>query len=191
MISLIEASPDPSAGQLSFTLTRATNGMMYLFEARGRNWSFGVDSKERARLSLGREVWFCVLEEHTMFSECSFWRDGVEIWGICHDPDAGGVYHLEERGNLPEIYDEIRNARLKEQEMLRGEDAGIDVMISVPMDLCERMTSYGGGDDGPEGDYSQLYSPIIQPGPKVGMRLFLLMNTMAIFSRIKDIFRKK
>jgi hypothetical protein len=28
--------------------------MMYLFEARGRNWSFGIDSKERARLSLGR-----------------------------------------------------------------------------------------------------------------------------------------
>ena len=54
MLSLLEATPDPSAGQLSFTLTRATNGMMYLFEARGRNWSFGIDSKERARLSLGR-----------------------------------------------------------------------------------------------------------------------------------------
>ena len=126
-----------------------------------------------------------------MFSECSFWKDGVEIWGICHDPDAGGVYHLEERGNLPDIYDEIRNARLKEQEMLRGEDAGIDVMISVPMDLCERMTSYCGDDDEPEGDVAELYSPIVTPDAKKEIRPNILMNTMAFFSRIKDVFQKK
>ncbi|BBI52306.1 hypothetical protein HORIV_47270 [Vreelandella olivaria] len=38
----------------------------------------------RRSISKGHEVYFCVAEEHVMFSEASLWVDGQEIWGVTH-----------------------------------------------------------------------------------------------------------
>lgn len=189
LLEALQASTNPEEGELAFCMTRSPDGLIHLFEAGGRNWLFGFNNEERKRLSAGRRVWFCILEEHTMTSECCFWENETEIWGVCHDPEAGGVFHLEERGVLPSGYLMIRNAAIKKQEAEGGEDSGVDLVISVPMDLGELTTGYGGGDDGPQGEYMELYSKFVPPEPEIGPKLSILMNVMALGSRAVDLIR--
>jgi hypothetical protein len=191
LLSSLEAYSDSSAGPLSFCLNRSTNGLLYLFEARGRHWTYGSYDNERCRLSLGREIWYCVYDERTMFSEFCFWKDGVEIWGVCHDLEAGGVFHLEERGVLPKEYFTLRDEKIREQKSHGGENAGIDEIISVPMELCKQLTFYDGGDDCPDGAHCLLYSPVIPPEPKIGFCAYAIMNILAMGSRLVGLFGKR
>jgi len=187
--SLLDAHEDSTVGDLAFCCTRDSSGLVHLFEAAGRNWLFGFVKNERQRISKNREVWFCVLEEHTMTSECCFWRDGAEVWGITHDSETGEVFHIEERGNLPEVYHQFKDRRLREQREEENKGSGIDCMISLPMDLCSHFTAYDGDVSGPIGEYFELFSASEPAPPKVGCLLFLLMNSMAIGSHLADRFR--
>ncbi len=187
--SLLDAHLDSNAGDLAYCCTRDQNGLIHLFEAAGRNWHFGFDQVERQRISKNREVWFCVLEEHTMTSDCCFWRDGSEIWGVTHDSETGDVFHIEERGQLPEVYQRFKDRRLREQQEEDKKGSGIDCMISLPMDLCSHFTSYDGDVSGPNGLYFELYSTSEPSPPKVGCLLSLLMNSLALGSHLTDRLR--
>lgn len=191
LLAALEASPNPEAGELSYVMTRSTDGLIHLFEAGRRNWLFGCNESERKRLSSGRGVWFCMLEEHTMTSECCFWEEGVEKWSVYHNPELGGVFHLEERGTLPVFYGEIRDRVFEEQIAEGGEECGVDLVIAVPMELSKQITGYDGGYDGVEGETIELYSKIIPPEPNISIRAHIVMNTLAAISRVLDVLRKR
>lgn len=156
ILSELEASPDPAVGELAFCMTRSADGLIHLFEARGRHWQFGFNNVRREKLSIGRGIWFCVLEEHTMISECCFWENGREVWGVCHDYQTGDIFHLEERGELPGSYYLLKDRAIREQKIEGDEDWGVDLIISVPMVLSKQMTGYDGNFNGPVGEYIEL-----------------------------------
>jgi len=188
LFSHLDADRDPNMGELAFCCTLDSNDLLHVFEAAERDWLFGFDPSKRKQISKNREVWFCVLEEHTMISECCFWRNGVEIWGVTHDSECR-VFHLEERGELPEVYQQLKKRRLTEQQDEEQRNSGIDVIISLPMDLCCHFTSYDGDVDGPSGEYFELFSGSKPAQPKVGFLLTIFMNIMALTSRIGDRIR--
>lgn len=165
--NLLEAKDKSADEDCSLCITVTPNMKLFIFEARRRPWAFHRD-EERKRLSVGRDVFFCMLEEHVMASEIAFWQDGVEMWRVEHNLEKG-VYHLDDRGNPPPSFERIKRARFEEQEKAGGEDCGVDYVISIPMDLAGEFTGYA---EEPTGTYLEWSCP--KPPKPVGIlgRLF-------------------
>ena len=68
---LLGASEMSDGEEESLYVTVTPAERLFVFEARGRAWTFHRDD-ERRRLSAGRDVFFCMLEEHVMASEIAF-----------------------------------------------------------------------------------------------------------------------
>ncbi len=130
---------------------------MFLFEA-SRGWRFDRP-KPRAAIAAGTTVHFFVLEEHVMFSSAESWQDGRRVWRIEHSHDNGGIYHLTAEGELPACFAEIRRRRFEEQDREGGEDARVDFISEIPLDVAQEVTGYDGGIDMPEGKEFWLVRP--------------------------------
>lgn len=79
-----------------------------------------IDPGLLASLSRRSACIACSIEEHVMFSSCSYWRDGAEVWSVTHDAQKG-IYNLETKGELPATFGPIRERTFREQE---ADDAG-------------------------------------------------------------------
>lgn len=150
MKSLLGATNLAEGQRPSFCVTLSPAGRAFIFESKWRNWTFDRD-EQRRRLSLGREVYFFMLEEHVMASEAALWRDGQEIWRVQHESEQD-IYHLDARGQLPPSFETHKRKRFDEQER-EGADCGADYFISIPMDLAAECTGYDGDFQEPEGEY--------------------------------------
>ena len=139
---LLGASERSESDDVSLCVTSTPDERIFIFEARGRDWTFCRDD-ERRRLSAGRSVYFCMLEEHVMASEIALWRDGSEVWRVEHNSEEG-VYHLDARGSLPPSFESVKQKRVDEHDTEGGEECGVDFVISVPMDLAQEFTGYDG-----------------------------------------------
>lgn len=155
--SLLGAIETSDRDAMSLCVTITPDDRAFIYEARGRRWTFDQD-EERRRLSIGRDVVFCMLEEHVMASEIANWNDGVEVWRVEHDSEQG-IYHLDARGDLPPSFEAVRKARFDEQDRGGGEGCDVDFIFSVPMDLAAELTGYDGGSDEPEGEYQDWACP--------------------------------
>jgi len=147
-------------------------GKIFIYEQRGQEWAF-IQSNIQSAISAGTTIYFLVNEEHTMMSSAELWRDGAKVWGICHESD-GGIYHLATEGDLPDSFESIRAKRFAEQDQEGGEDALVDTVIQIPLDLAEEFTGYDGGMDEPEGEMFYL---VKKPQQGFFQRIFGKKNT--------------
>ena len=153
---LLSATECKQGESPSFCINLTPQDKMFIFEARGRRWNFDTLS-ERERLSLGKEVYYGVYEEHVMFSEGSFWRNGTEIWKVTHDSDKG-VFHLKAQGDIPEGFIEIKNSLIQKQNESGGEDADVDHIIGIPTALMAKFTGCDCSRNEPNGEYFEWVS---------------------------------
>lgn len=103
-------------------------------------------------LSAGRDAVACAVEEHVMYQEARGYRDGAEVWRVVHDPDKGkSLFHLEVTGAPPPRFEDIRAKALAAQEAEGGEDADVDLICDVPLDLAKSICGFKHDDEWPKG----------------------------------------
>ena len=88
-------------------------------------------------LSAHTEVIACQIEEHSMVSTATCWRDGVEQWYVAHDAEEG-LTNLEVLGSPPAMLEEIHSAKLQ----LQGMNEDIDNIFDVPLALAEELVGF-------------------------------------------------
>jgi hypothetical protein len=99
----------------------------------------------------------CAIEQHVMYQEARGYEAGAEVWRVTHDPDRGdSVYHLAVTGAPPAQLAEIRDAAVAEQDAEGGEDAGVDFISEVPLDLAASICGFKLEDDWPDGGFTEL-----------------------------------
>ncbi len=113
-----------------------------------------VPDSAMQRLS-GSEVVTCFVEEHVMFSNAAGWQDGRKCWSITHDSQRG-IRHLEAEGNLPPVFESIRDRLLSKQneEEVRKprrllqprvtdiSEMACDYVFDVPVATAHSLTGY-------------------------------------------------
>lgn len=85
-----------------------------------------------ARLSKNASLTLCQVNETVMYSTVHAWRNGVEVWSVCHDANQGSD-HLETTGNLPDSLDRIREKQMALQD--ECEDVCVDFIFDIPVEL--------------------------------------------------------
>lgn len=101
-----------------------------------------LEAKVLAPLSKGAEIVAGLVEEHSMSSAATAWKDGVEQWWVAH---PGGDAHrsLEERGALPSAYSAILERLKREQAASDAKEPGVvDHIFDVPVELGRAITGY-------------------------------------------------
>src|SRR5205823_3148770 len=79
----------------------------------------------------------CAIEEHVMFQEARGYEGGAETWRITHDPNKGGsLYHLQTAGQPPANFAALHRKAVRQQDAEGGEDAGVDFISDVPLDVA-------------------------------------------------------
>lgn len=94
------------------------------------------------QLSLDRPVIRCQIEEHVMYGSAECWNQGKLTWLVRHDPDKGGVYHLDAEGVLPADFDAIRSEFKQRQDDEGGERANVDLIFEIPFVLARQITGF-------------------------------------------------
>jgi hypothetical protein len=94
-----------------------------------------------AALSAGCELIHSAVEEHVMFCSTSFWSEGVKIWEIVHDAQKG-TFHLQSSGDVPQNFENIRERYFSEQEREGGEEADVDLIFEIPLEVGLAFTSF-------------------------------------------------
>lgn len=92
-------------------------------------------------LSKGCELVHSSVEEHVMFCSTAFWQDGVPVWAIVHDAQKG-IFHLVTSGNLPSEFEEIRGKNFSDQQAEGGEDADVDLIFEIPLEMGRLYTGF-------------------------------------------------
>lgn len=94
-------------------------------------------------LSIGTTLVMFSLTETAMYSIAEHWCDGQMIWSIKHgDTGDADVFHLEEKGKLPDNLTSIKEEIFAEQNAAGGVNAGVDIIIEIPSLVAKEMTGY-------------------------------------------------
>ncbi|WP_447957782.1 hypothetical protein [Vreelandella sp. EE7] len=139
---------------------------LFVFEYGGKRASLFFQVKERRYLSAKRDVLFCEAEERAHFSDISFWKDGLNEWGVCHIGDEG-VTHLEETGKPPGNYAVIKKTLLGMQRQQERDDEVIDHLYSLALLQAKDLTGYGAEEEMPQGE---IYKWDCRPRPNALVR---------------------
>jgi hypothetical protein len=94
-----------------------------------------------AELSRGGQALACQVEEHVMATAAFMYADGVRQWDVTHE-SAGGLYHLDIEGTPPAQLGEIHARLAAEQDAEGGEEAEVDCMFDVPVELAATICGY-------------------------------------------------
>lgn len=113
------------------------NGLHLIID---RSWKITEDNNGLARLSAGAEVFVAFIEEHSMFSECSCWKDGSRVWSVTHSLEKGRL-HLDVDGEFPSVFRSIKlEIDNKLQATAKGEAP--DFYFSIPVELFRSITGF-------------------------------------------------
>jgi hypothetical protein len=114
-----------------------------------------LGEQELRKLSKGCELVAAGAEEHVMASFSEGWRDGEWIWAVTHDADQG-LQHLDAEGSLPEGFEALRRERLEEQEAAGGDDADVDHVFDIPLDVAVQITGFSHSETEPDEGFTVL-----------------------------------
>lgn len=99
-----------------------------------------IEDRHLAELSRSHEVISSFVEEHVMFSETSCWKSGGILWSVTHESEKG-LRHLGTSGPVPAELEPIRQGAEEKQEA-EGENAEVDFIFDIPVDLAQKITGY-------------------------------------------------
>ena len=99
------------------------------------------DNELLAKLSHLGDVIICDVEEHCMVSTSAEWRNGKQLWRITHDAQEG-IEHLDSEGAPPPAFPAIRDRLQAEQDAEGGEEAGVDHIFDIPVQVAHSITGY-------------------------------------------------
>lgn len=97
-----------------------------------------ADRELLAQLSRSSRVVGCDEESHVMYSACSEWRDGREVWAVIHAADEAQD-HLATRGDLPAGWTAARDESLTSQAR-SGQD--VDYIFEIPLAVAKLVVGY-------------------------------------------------
>jgi hypothetical protein len=100
-----------------------------------------IDVETLKRLSRGGTVLGCQVEEHIMVSAAFLYADGCRVWNLTHEAEKGH-YNLESEGELPPAFEKIHQHLTAEQDREGGEEAGVDFLFDVPIELAASLCGY-------------------------------------------------
>lgn len=100
-----------------------------------------VSDKTLEMLSSDNKVIACSIEEHCMFSSCSIWDNGSQIFSVSHQGDDS-IYNLSTTGKPPPAYDSISKQYHDLQEVEGGENADVDMIFEIPSVLAQSFTGF-------------------------------------------------
>lgn len=116
---------------------------------------YELDDVDLAKLSSGREIIKCFIEEHVMESSSEFWSGGQRKWLIRHNSQRKSG-HLEVEGELPANFDEVRRKfEAKEAEGKTVEvtvktgfgkpkrrQTGVDYIFEIPLEVASGIVGF-------------------------------------------------
>jgi len=93
----------------------------------------------------------CAIEEHVMYQEARGYEGGRETWRITHDPNkANSFYHLVATGQPPANFDTVHRQAVADQDAEGGEDADVDFIADVPLDVAKSICGFKHDDAWPD-----------------------------------------
>jgi hypothetical protein len=120
-----------------------------------------LEGQKLESLSEGREVVYCLVEEHVMLSSASGLKDGQTLWTVHHNAQRGEL-HLEVEGTPPRGLERIREVLVAKQKAASGENTGVDYLFDVPLELARDLTGFRHDADipGVSGDVFEILEPV-------------------------------
>jgi len=76
-----------------------------------------------------------------MNSLATEWVDGKQVWSLAHDGSEGGD-SLEVEGQLPEIFEELKQEAIAAQAESEREGGCVDFVFDIPLDLAADLTGF-------------------------------------------------
>jgi hypothetical protein len=98
------------------------------------------------QLSADCEIIIGDVEEHVMVSMAIGWKNGNKVWSIIHDAQSS-MEHLDTQGDLPLIFNSIRDKLYAEQKAAGGDKSDTDYIFDVPVTLAKALTGYRHDED--------------------------------------------
>lgn len=96
-----------------------------------------------SQISMDTTVVMFWLNETVMCSTVEYWHNSKISWSVSHGNNAeSGVFHLEEKGILPDCVKSIKEAVFSEQNAAGGVNAGVDMVIEVPSLVAREVIGY-------------------------------------------------
>jgi hypothetical protein len=92
-------------------------------------------------LSLKAPVLSCWVNETVMFSSANYFDQGNYLWFVGHDAQRG-MNNLELDGDLPSQFSNIRDGLVAQQVAAGGEDADVDFIFDVPLELAQSVCGF-------------------------------------------------
>jgi hypothetical protein len=116
----------------AFVTTRLPSGFHMI-------WSNTCDERRFSKpvltkMSDGGEAVVQRVEEHVMFSQAEFWRDGRQMWSLQHAGDIDAT-NLQLEGTLPILFDTFR-----QEEEARAADE--QDFFDIPIRMTDHVTGY-------------------------------------------------
>lgn len=94
-----------------------------------------------AKWSAGGRLVAAVVHDETSNSLSTEWRDGKLVWSASHDGSEGGD-RLEIEGQLPEIFEELKQEAAAAQEESAKEGGGVNFVFDIPLDIAAEITGF-------------------------------------------------
>src|SRR6185437_6139789 len=101
-----------------------------------------------AELSKERDLLFCQVEEHLMWSSADMWSAGAVAWRLAHEGEHGPK-GLDAYGALPPSFPAIRQEMEQEQRDAGGDDADVDYIFEIPLRVARDLVGFKHDEDWP------------------------------------------
>jgi Family of unknown function (DUF6461) len=142
LLAEIDLRPTGKAGEFADhpVVGAALEDGWYLLVAQGCDHRM-ISDRVLKTLSRGCRVIACSVEEHVMFSAAWLWEDGKCVWSVSHQGDEK-THDLSADGVLPEFFAGVRDELLARQAAEGGEDAEVDYVFEIPLELARRISGF-------------------------------------------------
>ncbi|MEQ1783693.1 MAG: hypothetical protein ABMA14_20240 [Hyphomonadaceae bacterium] len=94
-----------------------------------------------AQWSVGGRLVAAVVHEGSMNSLATEWVNGKQIWSLAHDGSEGGE-SLEVEGELPDVFEELKQEADAAQAESEKEGGGVDFVFDIPLDVAAEITGF-------------------------------------------------